>query len=69
MVYSRLEKVQYGSIWAIRRVYKSDGKVIGTIVRNPHTEMYEITKSDFKNRRYITAEKKTLKEAREFLGV
>lgn len=64
---NRLEKVMWGSLWATRRTYISNGKLLGTITKNPYTEKYEALKSDFKKRAYIPKEFEKLSNAKSFI--
>lgn len=64
---TRREKIIYGSFWTTKRSYSTDGKLVGTIIKNPHTKKYEVVASDFKNYKYINTEFNTLKEALQLI--
>jgi len=63
MKLARTEKVMYGSLWTKNRVYKDGKKVMGTILKNPFTDKYELIKSNFKKKKYESSEHSKLKDA------
>jgi len=63
----RQEKVIYGSMSALTRTYIMNGKNIGGILKNPYTDKYEVTASDFINHTIIEKEFVKFSDAKQFL--